>query len=89
MDILRTLPSLVLLLYVFRILLLIKIDRTRNRNIFFKLIFGAYAFEGMVPILRRTKSREEQTLMLIANGMLVLLYLLMILFFVIAWIIYK
>jgi hypothetical protein len=80
---------LALLLFVVRIIMLINIDRYRNKNALFKVLFGAYALEAMLPILRKTEDKKEESLIRSANICLILFYTFMISFFISVFIMYK
>jgi hypothetical protein len=54
-----------------------------------KFLFGAYAFEAMVPIITKPVSKTELTLKRISNCLLIAFYLLLIFFFLIIWLRYK
>jgi hypothetical protein len=63
---------------LFRIAAIIKLDGLREgkKNRAFKLLFGAYAIEAMLPILRTGRTRDERYWTKVSNVLLVLFYVL-------------
>jgi hypothetical protein len=61
---------------LFRTASIIKLDGLREgkRNRAFKLLFGAYAIEAMLPILRTGRTRDERYWTKVSNVLLVLFY---------------
>ncbi len=59
-----------------KIVLAIKLDVLRRRNItvFLKFLFGVYALTALLPILRKSISKEDAILMERANVLLLLFY---------------
>ena len=72
-----------------RIVLLVKIDKVKNKNTIFKFLFGAYAIEAMLPIIRRANTKEESALIRLANICLVLFYVLFVTLMLVIWFTYK
>jgi hypothetical protein len=50
----------------------------RNKKTVFKFLFGAYAVEAMLPIIRRAATKEEEALIRVANVCLGGFYILFI-----------
>jgi hypothetical protein len=71
MNLINTLGFITISILLIRVILLIKIDSRRKRNILFKFLFGAYAFEAMMPIIRKPESEGEATWVKVANICLV------------------
>lgn len=74
-DVLAFLTIATLLL---RLISIIRIDSLRegNRSRAFKFIFGAYAVETMIPILRKGKTKDEKHWIRLSNILLALFYVL-------------
>lgn len=78
MRVIHILAFLTIATLLFRIGAIIKLDglREEKRNRAFKLLFGAYAIEAMLPILRTGRTRDECYWTKVSNVLLVLFYLL-------------
>ncbi len=78
MNLINTLGFIAISFLVVRVIILIKIDSHRKKKTFLKFLFGAYAFEAMIPIMRNPDSEEEATLVKAANICLVVFYALFV-----------
>jgi hypothetical protein len=70
-------------------MILIKIDSGRKKNRALKFLLGAYAFQAMVPIIRRPDSEQEAKLVKAANVCLAIFYLLFVTFLLVGWFRYR
>lgn len=89
MNLINTIGFVAISFLLIRIIILIKIDSHRKKNSFFKFLFGAYAFEAMVPIIRRPDSEEEAKLVKAANICLVIFYALFVTVLLLVWFTYR
>lgn len=89
MSLVNTLGFIAISFLLIRVIILIKIDSRRKKNSFFKFLFGAYAFEAMVPIIRRPDSEEEAKLVRAANICLVIFYVLFVTVLLVVWFTYR
>jgi hypothetical protein len=72
-----------------RIILLMQIDKKSKKNTFFKFLFGIYAIEAMIPIVRKADSIEEKKLISLANIFLVIFYVLSAMLLLMIWVRYR
>jgi hypothetical protein len=89
MNFINTLGFLAICFLLVRVIILIKIDSHRKKNTFFKFLFGAYAFEAMIPIIRKPDSKEEATLVKAANICLAVFYMLFVTVLLTVWFRYR
>ena len=78
MTLINILVFLAFSLLFIRVIILIKIDSHRGKNTFIKFLFGSYAFQAMVPTLRKASSVKEASLIKASNVCLVFIYVLFI-----------
>jgi hypothetical protein len=60
MNFINTLGFLAICFPLVGVIILIKIDSHRKKNTFFKFLFGAYAFEAMIPIIRNLIQKKKR-----------------------------
>jgi hypothetical protein len=72
-----------------RIILLMQIDKKSKKNTFLKFLFGIYAIEAMIPIVRKADSIEEKKLISLANIFLVIFYVLSAMLLLMIWVRYR
>jgi hypothetical protein len=62
-------------------------DKLRGTDsVLLKFIFGAYAFDGVLPVFRTTRSTEEEKLKKLSNILFLVFWLLFATLMVIIWI---
>jgi hypothetical protein len=90
MNIYHTFALLVFSVLFIRIYLSYKIDRVRRiDSIFLKFIFGAYAFSGLLPVIRTPQSSEESKLKKLSNILFVVFWLFFTALMAIIWVTYR
>lgn len=89
MTFINTIAFLAVSFLLIKVIILIKIDSHRKKNTFFKFLFGAYAFEAMVPIMRKPDSDKEATLVKAANICLAVFYTLFTILLLVIWFKYR
>ena len=89
MNLINTIGFAAISFLLIKVIILIKIDSSRKKNRFFKFLFGGYAFEAMVPIIRRPDTEEEAKLVKTANVCLVVFYVLFVTLLLAVWFKYR
>lgn len=75
---------LCIVLLCWRVYIAIRLDRMRTggKVFFTKFLFGIYALEALLPILRNGDNKEERQLIKTANRLVILFYVLAVGFFI-------
>jgi hypothetical protein len=74
-DIVNEIAIIIVIAFLVRIILLIRTDVKRGKNIFWKLITGLYALYAILPIYTKAKEKKERFIIIISNFSLVVIYL--------------
>lgn len=69
------LASMIFVILFIRMYLSYKMDRLRGSgSLTFKLLFGAYVFDAVTPVLRKPKQEDEARLKRISNMLFVIFW---------------
>jgi hypothetical protein len=87
MTIYNIIASALFVILFIRIYLSYKMDRIRgSSSLTFKFLFGAYAFDAVVPVIRKPKKEYEARLKRLSNILFVVFWTLFFVLMLIIWI---
>jgi hypothetical protein len=90
MNIYDILAFMIFTILFIRMYLSYKMDRLRgSSSLTYKFLFGAYAFDAVTPVLRKTKQEFEARLKRISNILFVIFWTLFLVLMLTIWINYR